>query len=92
MAKKRPSISATEAARNFSELLNRVRYQRQSYLVERGGRAVCEIRSVCEETGFNGAALVRLLNSLPDPAASYLDEVEEAIKLQPLAEETRWPR
>jgi hypothetical protein len=92
MAKKRPTVSATEAARNFSELMNRVRYRRQSFLVERGGQAVCEIRPVHEATGFNGADLIRLLASLPGPAAAYLDAVEEAIEQQPPAEETRWPR
>jgi hypothetical protein len=92
MAKKRPRVSATEAARNFSELLNRVRYRRQSFLVERGGRAVCEIRPAYEATGFNGADLVRLLKSLPKPAEAYLDAVEEAIERQPSAEETDWPR
>ena len=92
MAKKRPSISATEAARNFSELMNRVRYRRQSFLVERGGRAVCEIRPVCEATGFNGADLVGLLKSLPKPSSAYLDAVEEATEQQPPAEDKRWPR
>ena len=92
MIKKRPSVSATEAARNFSELVNRVRYRRQSFLIERGGHAVCEIRPVYEATGFNGADLVRLLNSLPEPSAAYLDAVEKAIEQQPPAEETSWPR
>jgi hypothetical protein len=92
MAKKQPSISATEAARNFSELMNRVHYRRQSFLIERGGLAVCEIRPVHEATGFNGADLVSLLKSLPSPPAAYLDAVEEAIEQQPPAEETRWPR
>jgi hypothetical protein len=92
MKKNRPSISATDAARNFSELVNRVRYRRQSFLVERGGRAVCEINPVYEATGFNGADLARLLNSLPEPAESYLDAVEEATRKQPPAEESRWPR
>jgi hypothetical protein len=92
MKKKRPSISATEAARNFSELVNRVRYRRQSFLVERGGRAVCEINPVHEATGFNGADLARLLHSLPEPSAAYLDAVEDTIAKQLPAEDSRWPR
>ncbi len=32
-------ISATEAARNFSDLTNRVSYRGETYTVERGGRA-----------------------------------------------------
>ena len=99
MAKKRTtpsearySVSATDAARNFSELLNRVHYKRQTFVVERGGQAVCEIRPAYETTGFKVADLVRLLASLPDVPSEYLDAVEEYIKNQPPAEETRWPR
>ena len=88
----RASVSATEAARNFSELINRVHYRRQTFLVERGGQAVCEIRPAYEATGFKGADLVRLLASLPQAPAAYLDAVAEGLENQPAAEETRWPR
>ena len=33
-------ISATEAARNFSDLLSRVSYQRESFVITRGGDEV----------------------------------------------------
>jgi antitoxin (DNA-binding transcriptional repressor) of toxin-antitoxin stability system len=36
-------ISATDAARRFSEILNRVRYRNETFVVRRGGVAVCEI-------------------------------------------------
>ena len=36
-------ISATETARRFSELMNRVRYRGESFVVERGGKPICEI-------------------------------------------------
>ena len=89
---KRASISATEAARNFSELVNRVHYRRQSFLVERGGQAVCEIRPAYEATGFKGADLARLLRSLPEAPTTYLDAVAEGVENQPPADQTRWPR
>jgi hypothetical protein len=99
MSKKRPStaakgasISATEAARNFSELVNRVHYRRQSFLVERGGQAVCEIRPAYEATGFKGSDLARLLRSLPEAPTTYLDAVAEGVEHQPPADQTRWPR
>ena len=46
------AVSATEAARSFSELLNRVRYQHKAFVVERGGEAVCEIRPVYQSGEF----------------------------------------
>jgi hypothetical protein len=98
MAKKRrrPSagsrVSATEAARNFSELLNRVRYQRRAFIVERGGAAVCEIRPIYRSEAFTGADLARLLATLPEAPKAYLKAVEEHIAGQPSAETTKWPR
>src|SRR5687767_13963314 len=35
-------ISATRAARSFSELLDRVCYRGESFVIERGGELVCE--------------------------------------------------
>ena len=41
----RPSeISVTEAARRFSEFLNRVAYRQERFLLVRGRRAVAELR------------------------------------------------
>ncbi len=37
-------ITATEAARNFSRVIDRVKYERQAFLVERNGEPVVEIR------------------------------------------------
>lgn len=84
-------LSATEAARRFSDMINRVVYNREAFLVERGGRAVCEVRPVYG-SDFTGADLVALLRSLPSPGEPYLDAVDKAIGEQPSAEPTKWPR
>ena len=83
--------SATEAARRFSDMLNRVVYNRESFLVERGGRAVCEVRPVYG-SDFTGADLVALLRSLPAPGEGYLGAVAKAVAEQPESESTQWPR
>ena len=44
-------VSATEAVRTFSDLLNRIRYRGEEFVVERAGEAVCRMtpdRSHCE--------------------------------------------
>jgi len=38
------TITATELARNLSDILNRVRYRGESFRVERNGEVVAEIR------------------------------------------------
>jgi antitoxin (DNA-binding transcriptional repressor) of toxin-antitoxin stability system len=39
-------ISATRAAREFSDLLNRVTYRGEAFVVRRGGRPVCRVPPV----------------------------------------------
>jgi antitoxin (DNA-binding transcriptional repressor) of toxin-antitoxin stability system len=39
-------ISVTEAARNFSDVINRVYYQGQTYLLTRGGVVVAQLATV----------------------------------------------
>jgi antitoxin (DNA-binding transcriptional repressor) of toxin-antitoxin stability system len=39
-------ISATEAARSFSDVVARVRYRGEEFIVERGGEPVCKISPV----------------------------------------------
>ena len=57
-------ISATEAARSFSEILNQVRYKGKVFEIHRGADAVAEIRPVTSP-GFPLLALHELLAELP---------------------------
>ena len=82
-------VSATEAARNFSELLNRIRYRGESFIVMRGGQPICELRPAAP-TLFTGADLVTLLRSLPEVDEDYLSAVEETARSQPLLPESPW--
>ncbi len=85
-------LSATEVARGFSEVVNRVRYRNEVVIVERGGEPVCEIGPVAAASPFTGGDLVSLLRSLPSPAEEYFEAVEEGIREQPAAERIRWRR
>lgn len=84
-------VSASEAARGFSELLNRILYRGEVFVVTRGGRPICELRPVAS-TLFTGADLVTLLRSLPEVDDEYLTAVEEAAREQPLLPESPWAR
>jgi hypothetical protein len=72
--------------------VNRVRYQNEVVIVERGKEPVCEIGPVEAAPTFTGADLVALLSSLPSSGEAYLEAVEEGIRSQPKAGETRWQR
>jgi len=84
-------ISATVAARRLSELMNRVRYRGESFVVERAGQPICEILPV-KPASFSGRELAELLRSLPRPDEGYLALVEELAAKQPKVAKSAWPR
>jgi prevent-host-death family protein len=84
-------ISATAAARSLSELLNRVRYRGESFVVERGGEPVCRIVPA-RPARCTVADLVRALKAAPSPDADYLDAVEAVTKKQPKVPRDPWAR
>ena len=84
-------IFATEAARNFSELMNRVRCGGESFIVERGGKPICEILRA-KLLKFSGAELAKLLRSPPKPDADYLGVVEEIVTKQHTVAKSGWQR
>jgi antitoxin (DNA-binding transcriptional repressor) of toxin-antitoxin stability system len=84
-------ISATETVRGFSELMNRVRYRGESFVVERGGKPICEILPATPPK-FSGRQLADLLRSLPKPDKEYFALVEDLMAKQPTVAESRWPR
>ena len=84
-------ISATKAARSFSDLMNRVRYRGESFVVERGGQPICEIIPA-KPPQFTGAELAKLLRSLPKPDEDYLALMEEVVTKQPVVAKLGWRR
>jgi len=79
-------ISATEAARGFSEMLDAVEHRRQSFVVVRGGHAVARLEPVAS---VDGKALKKLLaEHKPDKAwLQELSDMREALSV----EERSWP-
>ena len=84
-------ISATETSRRFSELMNRVHYRGESFVVERGGRPMCEILPA-QPPKFSGRELADLLRSLPKPDEEYLLLVEKLAAKQAPVTESKWRR
>jgi antitoxin (DNA-binding transcriptional repressor) of toxin-antitoxin stability system len=86
-------ISATEAAKNFGRLIDRVRTEHAEYLVERSGTAVARISPV-PLARCTGADFVNWLRSHPRQDDAYLKAVEAGIKAlnRPAIPENRWER
>lgn len=75
------SITATKAARRFSDLLNRVAYRHETLEISRGGRAVARLTPVQPASGVKLKDLNALLVDLPrlnKDAAAFAADVEAA--------------
>ena len=84
-------VTATEAARTFADLLNRVRYRGESFVVERAGEPVCRI-SPATARRCTLADLVRVVESLRPAGPGFADAVEKARKRQPKLPRNPWGR
>jgi len=82
-------ISATQLARRISDILNRVIYRGEAFIVERGGQPVCRIQpagaTYCSLDDF-----IAVLQSAPKPDKRFWDDLEAIGKNQPRVPEPRW--
>ena len=95
MAKKKAGrvVSASEAAKNFGALVDRVRSDRAEYVIERGGKPVARIAPVAVER-CTLRDLVSWLGTREPLDAGYLEEVERAVAAfnEPAVPGTPWER
>ena len=73
------SIPATEAAKTFGRLVDRVRETQAVYIVERGGTPVAQIGPVVN-TRCTVADLVAAIKARGTRDKGYLDEIEAGVK------------
>ena len=87
----RPTISATDAAKTFGRLVDRVREEHAVYVIERGGTPVAQIGPV-PTTSCTVAEFVALLRTRERLDEGYLREVEAGLKAwnKPSVPRNRW--
>ena len=75
-------ISATRAVRDFSEVLNTIKFKGVHYIIERGGKPIASMKSIDEKIdSMTLRELKTLLKKLPrleeelDPFALDLEEI-----------------
>lgn len=85
-------LSATELARKLSDVLNRVHYQRETVIVERGGKPVCQLTPVPRSLEFRLSDLVALFHSLPSADDEWAAAVAEGVAEQDEFVGFEWPR
>jgi antitoxin (DNA-binding transcriptional repressor) of toxin-antitoxin stability system len=88
-------ITATQAVRDFSELLNKIKFKGDRYIIERSGKPVAQMEPVREaKKAKTLKELKSLLKELPrldeelDAVAADLEGIRK--DQPPLPEEGRW--
>jgi hypothetical protein len=75
-------LTATTLVRNFSEYLNRVRYQGASFDIERGSEIIAHIGPPAAPGGYPIERLAALFAGLPplaDDGDSFLQDIHGAV-------------
>jgi antitoxin (DNA-binding transcriptional repressor) of toxin-antitoxin stability system len=71
------TLSATEVARNFREVLDQVERSGESVRIERHGHVVAELGPAESGRRFTGRDLARLLERLPVPDEAFAADLDK---------------
>lgn len=92
METKETTLTATQLARSLSDVLNRVQYKGERFVIERNGQVVARIHPSTElRKGPTLAEFVEALRQGPRLDPEFLDELEEIQANQPPAQVYEWP-
>lgn len=86
------TLTSTEVQRNFADVLNRVRYQGETIVVERGGEEVCTIIPPRQTRHCTWEDFAALITSAGSAGEEWATAVEACVRNQPPAEFKSWPR
>ncbi|MDO8670602.1 MAG: type II toxin-antitoxin system Phd/YefM family antitoxin [Dehalococcoidia bacterium] len=83
-------ITATDLAKGLSDVLNRVRYRGERFVVERNGEPVAAVLPVAGIRGLSVSALFERLRRLNWPDEGFADDLEAVQANQPKAGDPEW--
>ena len=91
--KREVRVPATEAAKAFGQLVDRVREDRATYIIERGGKPVAQITPL-EHRSLTFGGLKALVTGLPRASTDYLTTLERvaAARNRPRVRSNPWGR
>jgi antitoxin (DNA-binding transcriptional repressor) of toxin-antitoxin stability system len=85
-------LSATEAVRRFSDLLNRIRYRGEEFVVERSGEPICRMTPAGPAKTLSLRDLASVLREIPRPDTGYASDVRRASRSQRRLPRSPWER
>ncbi len=87
----RARISVTELGRDLAAVLDRVRRQGHSYLIEQDGEAVATLEPIGTSRGATWRTLSTALRDLPNGDFDFAADLEELQRNQPEMPDNVWP-
>ena len=84
------TITATEAARSFSDLLNRVRYRGETFRIVRSGEEVAQLTAASSSSGTTLRELLGKLQAEGSGDPDFADDLERIQAGQPKLVEDPW--
>jgi prevent-host-death family protein len=84
-------ITATELARGLSDVLNRVRYKGERFVIERNGEAVAVLEPLDGSKAVTFRELAERLKSVPRPDPQFADDLEAVQSEQSRTPPVEWP-
>ncbi len=85
------TISAAQLATNITDIMNRVRYQSEQFIIEQDGEPIAALTptpSPRKTTTFQ--ELADALRDIPSPDPGFADDVEAIQRSQPPAWDSTW--
>jgi prevent-host-death family protein len=77
-----PEVSATDAARNFSDILDAVEHRREDFTIVRRGKVVAQLKPISSGRGADVKALLR--RHRRDPGfVEDIASVRELLEIEP---------
>jgi hypothetical protein len=83
-------ISATRAVRSFSDLLNRVRYKGDSFVIIRNGEEMGQLGPVAGKRPKTLNELAALIREMGPPDEDFVRDLEEIRRNQPALPDDPW--
>jgi antitoxin (DNA-binding transcriptional repressor) of toxin-antitoxin stability system len=84
-------VTVSEAMSHFSDLLDRVRLARETFVIVRGGEEVGQLAPVPAEQRVTLRGLLRLLGETGPPDERFAADLEEIQAAQPPTGDSPWP-
>jgi antitoxin (DNA-binding transcriptional repressor) of toxin-antitoxin stability system len=85
------TITATQLARQLSDVLNRVKYRGERFIIQRNGETVATIAPPCSVSGTTWTEFTARVPNLELPGDGFADDLEKIQASQGIAEMPEWP-